>query len=135
MASDAGMTKLTAARVLLILGALLSLCVSDNVGPRLLPLPLAPERASAPSPSGVGASLSPAPSRGSTAGARVEMVSAPQSRAGAERHPPQATAPAPKFEPALPSAARPPKRGLDQPSAVSPAPLSRPEGRAPPRRA
>ncbi len=37
MAGGTVMTKLSAARISIILGVLVSLCVSDNVGPRLLP--------------------------------------------------------------------------------------------------
>ncbi len=73
------MTKLTAARVLIILGVLVSLCVSDNVGPRLLPLPSISELASAPQAFDPGEAASRAPARGKTEGARVEMVTAPQS--------------------------------------------------------
>jgi len=129
------MTKLRAARVLLILGVLVSLCVSDNVGPRLLPLPLssAPELASSPRLSDRGRAASHTPSQGRTGDARVEMVSAPQGRAGAERQSPHGAAHAPKFELAVPSAPYSPRRGLYPPSAESSARFSRPKGRAPPR--
>ena len=127
------MTRLPAARVLLILGVLVSLCVSDNVGPRLLPLPLAPELASAPVSSDRGQAASRTPSHGGTIGARVEMVSASQSRAGAERQSPHAAAHTPKFELAIPSAAHALRRKLYPPLAESSAPFSRPKGRAPPR--
>ncbi len=96
------MTKLTAARVLIILGVLVLLCVSDNVGPRLLPLPSISELASAPQAFDPGEAASRAPARGKTEGARVEMVTAPQSRAGAERQSPHAAARALKFELAVP---------------------------------
>ena len=127
------MTKSQAARILLILGVLLSLCVSDNVGPRLLPLPPAPESVSAPLPSDRGQAASRAPSHGRTSSARVEMVSAPQSRAGAERQSPHAAAHTPKLELAIPSAQHSLRRELYPPLAESSAPFSRPKGRAPPR--
>ncbi len=127
------MTKVSAARVLIILGVLVSLCVSDNVGPRLLPLPPIPELASGPSLTGSGQAASRAPSRGRTAGARVEMVSAAQSRAGAERQSPQAAAHSPKFELAVPSTHNSLKRESYPPLGESSAPFSRPKGRAPPR--
>ncbi len=132
MARDAATTKFQAARVLLILGVLASLCVSDNVGPRLLPLPLTAELASVPVPSGRGQAASPTPSHGRTTGTRVEMVTAPQSRAGAERQSPQAAAYAPKFELATPLVLPSLRRELYPPSAESSTPFSRPRGRAPP---
>jgi hypothetical protein len=132
MARDAATTKFQAARVLLILGVLASLCVSDNVGPRLLPLPLTAGLASAPAPSDWGQAASPTPSHGRTTGARVEMVSATQSRAGAERQSPQAAAQAPKFELAAPLVLPSLRRELYPPSAESSPPFSRPKGRAPP---
>lgn len=126
------MTRLTAARVLIILGVLVSLCVSDNVGPRLLPLPSIPEPASAPGVFDPERAASRAPARGRTEGARVEMVTAPQSRAGAGRQSPHAAAP-PTFELATPPAQRSLRRRLYPPSAESSAPFARPKGRAPPR--
>ena len=133
MASDAAITKLSAARILIILGALVSLCVSDNVGPRLLPLPTVSEPASTLGPYERGQAASRTPSHGRSHGARVEMVSAPQSRSGAERQSPHAASHALKFELAVPPASPSPRRELYQPSAESSAPFSRPKGRAPPR--
>ena len=127
------MTKFKPTRVLLIFGVLLSLCVSDNVGPRLLPLPLAPEFASATVSSDPGQSASRTPSHGGTIGARVEMVSVPQSRAGAEHQSPHAAAHTPEFRLASPPAPRSLRRELYLPFAESSAPFSRPKGRAPPR--
>lgn len=125
------MTRLPAARVLLILGALASLCVSDNVGPRLLPLPQVSELALTVRPSGRGPVASHTPSHSRTSGVRVEMVSAPQSRVGAERQSPHAAAP--KFELAVPPAPRSLRRELYPPSNELSAPFARPKGRAPPR--
>jgi hypothetical protein len=133
MVSDAVKTRLPAARVSLILGVLVSLCISDNVGPRLLPLPLTSELASASVPSGRGQSASRTPSHGRTTGARVEMVSAPQSRAGAERPSPHAAAHPPQFEFAIPPSPNSLRRELHPPLTESSAPFSRPKGRAPPR--
>ena len=133
VARDAAMTKLTAARVLIILGVLVSLCVSDNVGPRLLPLPSISELASAPRAFDPGEAASRAPARGKTEGVRVEMVTAPQSRAGAERQSSHAAARALKFELAVPPAPRSLRPELYPPSAESSAPFARPKGRAPPR--
>lgn len=127
------MTKFPAARVLIILVALVSLCVSDNVGPRLLPLPPTAELASTPGPSDRGHATSHTPSQDRTEGARVEMISAPQSRAGAERQSPQVAAHAPKFELAVPSTPRSLRLERYLPCAESSATFSRPKGRAPPR--
>ena len=132
MAKDAARTRLTAARVFIILGVLVSLCVSDNVGPRLLPLPSISERVPTPRALDQGEAASRAPARARIDGARVEMVTAPQSRAGAERQSPQAAG-APKFELAVPPAPRSQRRGLYPLSAELSAPFARPKGRAPPR--
>jgi hypothetical protein len=127
------MTKHTAARLLIILGALVSLCVSDNVGPRLLPLPPISELASASRTFDSGQAASGAPARGKSVGARVQMVTAPQSRAGVHRQSSQAVAHAPKFSLAVPAVPRPLRWEVYPPSAESSAPSSRPKGRAPPR--
>ena len=132
MARDAAMNRLTAARVLIILGVLVSLCVSDNVGPRLLPLPSLAELPSAPGVFDPWRAASRAPSHGRTERARVEMVTAPQSRVGAERQSPHAAA-APKFELAVPPAPRTLRREPYPPSAERSVPFARPLGRAPPR--
>ena len=127
------MTKLPATKVLLILVVLVSLCVSDNVGPRLLPLPPIAVAASTPGPADHGLARSPAPSHDRAGGARVEMLSATQRRAGAERQSPQVAAHSPKFELVVPSRPHSLREESYPPSAESPAPFSRPKGRAPPR--
>lgn len=132
VARDAAMTNFTATRVLLILCALVSLCVSDNVGPRLLPLPPAAEAVSLPLPSDGTPATSPTPSQRETDDARVEMAPAPQSRVGAGRHSSQGAAHTLKFELDAPPARPLPGWEDYQHSAESTAPLSRPKGRAPP---
>jgi hypothetical protein len=127
------MTKLTAARVLITLGALVSLCVSDNVGSRLLPLPPVSELASAPQAFDQRLAASGAPAHGRTEGARVEMVTAPQNRSGAQRQSSQEAAQSPKFGLAAPTAPCPLWWEVYPPSAESSAPFARPKGRAPPR--
>jgi hypothetical protein len=133
MASGTDRTRALSPRALVIFCALLSLCVSDNVGPRLLPLPPVAELASTSGPFDRGQAASPTPSQGRTRGARVEMISASQARTGAERQSPQVAAHAPKFELAAPSAPRSAGRDLYPPFCESSAPFSRPKGRAPPR--
>ncbi|HLL75993.1 MAG TPA: hypothetical protein VK421_12115 [Pyrinomonadaceae bacterium] len=120
-------------RALLVAGVLLSLCASDNVGPRLLPLPVSAETAAASRQLDQGGTASRAPSRDKAFGARVEMASAQQSRAGAGRQLTHASAAASK--PVLPSTL--PAHLLRgepySPIRESSANFSRPRGRAPPR--
>jgi len=120
-------------RALLIIGALISLCLSDTVGPRLLPLPVSEVViASADGHSGAEPAASRAPSPTKDASPRVEMAATAQNRAGADyRHGQVATH-------ALRGVIEPP-RGviLDTPNACRPlysfaALVSRPPGRAPP---
>ena len=126
------MTKLTAARVLIILCALLSLCVSDTVGPRLLPLPEAAARSAAGWHAIEGIDVTPTPSRGDSTFIREAMSSPARKQAGAERHTLHVTAGVAK------TLVRPP---AEIPSSVrttyAPAPLSSsaatpPPGRGPP---
>jgi hypothetical protein len=133
MASGTDKARALSLRALVVFCALLSLCVSDNVGPRLLPLPHGPGLAPTPAPFDPGQAAAPGPSHGRTEGRRVEMVSAPQSRAGAERQTTQSAALAPKFELAAAPAPRSLRRELYPPSGQNSAPFSHPKGRAPPR--
>jgi hypothetical protein len=133
MPSGTDETSTLSLRALIIFCALLSLCVSDNVGPRLLPLPPVSELASASVWPDRGHSTSRAPSHSRPGGARVDMVSAPQSRAGAGSQSPQEAANTPKFELIAPTAPRRLKREVHPPSAECSAPFARPLGRAPPR--
>jgi hypothetical protein len=133
MAMGASMIKTSGARLLIILGVLLSLCVSDNVGPRLLPLPLTPELVSAPTASDHDQATSHTPAHDRTETGRIEMVSPAQSRLGAGQQPSQVAANTPRFELTLPSFHRSLRHGLYSPCTVSSALLLRPEGRAPPR--
>ena len=125
--------RLVNRRAVIVVGALLVLCASDDVGPRLLPLPQLPELASTTKPADQRQGASRAPSQSRSTGARVEMVSAPQSRAASERQSPHAAAHAPKFDLAAPPAPASPGLEPYQPSGESSAPFSRPKGRAPPR--
>ena len=133
MASGTDKTRALSLRAFVVVCALLSLCVSDNVGPRLLPLPHVPEFAPTQGPFDPGQTASPAPPQGRTERGRVEMLSAPQSRAGAERQSPHAAAHTPEFKLAIPSAPHSLRRELYPSLAESSAPFSRPKGRAPPR--
>lgn len=132
MARRSDKTAKRKARALFILGVLLSLCASDNVGPRLLPLPAPPESAAAARHLDHGEAASRAPARGRASGARVEMASTPKSRAGAGRQLTPAVANTPRV--GLPS---PLVAGLLRGEPYSPvresyANVWRPRGRAPP---
>ena len=71
-------------RALLIIGALISLCLSDSVGPRLLPLPaLQRVTASTEARQSIEPAGSPTPTPTKGLGPKVEMAAAPQNRAGA----------------------------------------------------
>ena len=132
MTKGTATTRALTRRALLIFGALVSLCVSENVGPRLLPLPASPEVA-AQGASDPGQTISRASSKGKSAGARVQIVSNPQSRAGVERHASVTATRAEKFDLAPPPNPAVLRRGLHPTVPESTAPFSRPKGRAPPR--
>ena len=120
------------ARALLVLGVLLSLCASDNVGPRLLPLPVPAESAAAGRQISQDETASRAPSRDAALRARVEMAPAPKGRAGAGRQLTQAAANAPSLSLPSPSAALLLRGELYSPVREIPANASLFRGRAPP---
>ncbi len=128
----ANTARLLNPRVVFIVGVLALLCVSDGVGPRLLPVPTLAEPASLTPERDRGFAASRTPSRGRAA-TRVEMVPAPQAQAAAARQQQQA-AHTPKFIFHLPHSARSWGQDLRPHSRESSAHFSRPQGRAPPRR-
>lgn len=73
-----------AVRALFTLGALLSLCVSDTVGPRLLPLPAVAAYSAASTQAAENAS--PAPSGGASKVVRVVMAAPARKQEGAGNH-------------------------------------------------
>lgn len=121
-------------RALLIIGALVSLCLSDSVGPRLMPLPVSEiSTTSVERQQGIDPKASRAPT--STKGSKpwVEMASTAPNRAGARHKQVQPATHAPQniFE-------APPDIVQDDPAAYGPlflftASVSRPPGRGPPR--
>lgn len=127
----AGMVKW---RALLIIGALVSLCLSDGVGPRLMPLPV-PEAATAsaevPQGSAPAASRVPSPVKGS--GPRVEMAATAHSRAGSPDQQAQTATHAPQGMFEAPAVIILKVRGAYGPLLSFTAPVSRPPGRGPPR--
>lgn len=122
-----------AVRALVVLGALLSLCVSDSVGPRLLPLPTASERAAFERQSLDDAEVSPAPSRENTEVVRVAMAAPARKQAGAEQQRPLhvSSHAAARFV-TPPAAVRPSVRTTYSPIHAASAAVTRPKGRAPP---
>lgn len=121
-------------RSLLIIGALISLCLSDSVGPRLLPLPVLQVVTASPGgQQGIEptASRVPSPTKGSSP--RVEMAAAPQNRAsGGHQHVQVAThAPTGVFE--APAYIILGVTATYEPLCSFSSPATRPPGRAPPR--
>jgi len=121
------------ARALLVLGVLVSLCASDGVGPRLLPLPAAVDSIATARQIDQREAASRAPSRDQPLRARVEMASAPKGRAGAGRQLTHATANSHGLSLPSPNAARPLCGELYPHVRESSAKASPFRGRAPPR--
>ena len=121
-------------RALLIIGALVSLCLSDGVGPRLIPLPVS-EAATASADVQQGnapaASRMPSPINGSAP--RVEMAGTAQNRAGARHQQAQTATHAPQGMLEAPAVIILKVRGAYGSLLSFTAPVSRPPGRGPPR--
>jgi hypothetical protein len=122
-------------RALLIIGALISLCLSDTVGPRLLPLPVSELVTTAPVEGQPGpepaASRTPAPTKGTSP--RVEMAATAQTRAGADHKHVQVAAHTPRGVLQAPAVVILDTLNAYQPLYSLTAQVSRPQGRAPPR--
>ncbi|HKS26622.1 MAG TPA: hypothetical protein VJS44_02325 [Pyrinomonadaceae bacterium] len=117
-------------RALIIIGALVSLCVSNNVGTRLLPLPAAAQAYAGHLSPNPAASNLPASSK--TAAFRVAIAAPAQKRAGAERQPLSVAAHTPKGVSTGPAEARIFKRPVYTPLQSTSAYAAQPPGRAPP---
>lgn len=122
-------------RALLIIGALISLCLSDTVGPRLLPLPVSEivTTASVEGQQGIEAAASRVPSSTKGSGPRVEMAATAQNRAGADHKHVQVAAHAPQGVLEVPADIILDGLSAYQPHYSRTAQSSRPPGRAPPR--
>lgn len=114
-------------RALLVIAALLSLCISSNVGPRLLPLPDVIDRVEEQCEKKVGISRSRGPQAESFL---VPMMA--QRRADREA-PPQPLAALPKVGFVSPNEARFAAECSQQSFFFTSASVSRPFGRGPPR--
>ena len=119
-------SRLTCWRVLIIIAALLSLCISSNVGPRLLPLPDVIDRVEEQCEKKVGISRSRGPQVESF---RVPMMA--QRRADREA-PPQPLAALPKVGFVSPNAVRFAAECSQQSFLFTSASVSQPSGRGPP---
>ena len=116
-------------RVLLIIGALVSLCLSDGVGPRLMPLPVS-EVAKVQQGDQPGASRAPLPTKGSSP--RVEMAATAQNRAGARHEQLQTATHAAQGKFEAPAVIILKVHGAYGPLFSFTAQVSRPPGRGPP---
>ena len=123
-------------RAFLIISALVSLCLSDGVGPRLMPLPVSEAVAASAEVQQQGnapaASRVPSPAKGSSA--RVEMAATAQNRAGARHQQVQTATHAPQGMFLAPAVIILKVHGAYGPLLSFTAPVSRPPGRGPPRR-
>jgi hypothetical protein len=122
-------------RALLIIGVLISLCLSDTVGPRLLPIPVSGvvTTASADVQQGTEPAASSAPASTKGVSPRVEMAGTAQNRAGADHKHVQVAAQTPRGVPEAPAGIILGGPGAYRPLYSLSALVSRPPGRAPPR--
>lgn len=133
MPSGSDKTRALSLRALIIFCALLSLCVSDTVGPRLLPLPASASGSAATAwQAADGADVTPAPSGGETAVVRVAMAAPGRKQAGAEHQPLHDAARAAEVLLTVPAVERQPAHTSYYYVLVTSAAVSRPPGRAPP---
>ena len=121
-----------ALRALVVLGALLSLCVSDSVGPRLLPLPAASERTPVQGQAYEFADASSAPTREHPAIVRVAMAAPARKQAHDVQHTQHVTASAAQSLIKPTNDARSFTQTTYSPVQATPVAVRRPSGRAPP---
>jgi hypothetical protein len=131
---NCGMTrvKLIELRALVIIVVLSFLCVSDNVGPRLLPLPSGSASVSEATSGSPEDSLSHQPASSTANAYRVAIMAPANKRAGAEYSPLPVEAHAPNGSFILPDGAGSSEQFLFTSPRPTSAPAWRPAGRAPP---
>lgn len=125
-------TRALSLRAFVVVCALLSLCVSDTVGPRLLPLPGALATTTADWRVLEGTDVNPLPSRPETAVVREAMAPPARKEAGGERHTLHVTAGLARTLVRPPAEVPSSARTTYSPAAQSSSALTRPPGRAPP---
>ena len=119
-------------RALIIVSALISLCVSNNVGPSFLPLPVVRDRPAEKPQDNQGDTASRWPSPAESDSFRVPMMGQKQNRAATEPQT-QPFATTPKSDFVLPDDSRVPAELCFAVSFFTSASVSQPPGRAPPR--
>lgn len=126
-------SKFCGRRAFLIIPALISLCVSGNVGPRFLPLPGVSDRIGATQGESQNNTSAPLPSPHESDHFRVPMMAQSHKRAGTEQHPQPFATPALMSGFELPDKAQAISEFCDEFPFCPSASVSRPPGRAPPR--
>lgn len=126
--------RLLELRALVIIGVLVFLCVSNNVGPRLLPLPISSESTSVEDvlTEGMDNALSRLPANSKADSFRVAIIAPTNRRAGAENSPLSVEAHAPDNSFVPPGNADSSEHFLYTSHPVTPAMVSRSSGRGPP---
>ena len=119
-------------RAFFIVGALISLCVSDNIGPRLLPLPVAPESSTATAQGSQDDAASCLTASGASACFRVPIIAQVHKRGSLQPQPPPPVTHAPTCSFAQPGDVRTSSHNPHAPLRITSAPVLRPSGRAPP---
>lgn len=119
-------------RALLVLAALVSLCVSDTVGVRLLPLTGDVTSSTTTRQSFEDAAVTSAPSSETSGPARVTMAAPARKSVGAEHRSAHVAARAAEEHVTPPSDAGAFSQTTHSPLPASPPALTRPPGRAPP---
>ncbi len=132
MISGTNRTRALSLRAFVVICALLSLCVSDTAGPRLLPLPGAVATAAADRQGLAASDVTPVPSRQDTAVVREAMAPPTRKVAGGERHTLHITAGVAKALVSPPVGVPSSVRATFSPAPQSSAAVTRPPGRAPP---
>ena len=132
MALQLIISRFSKARAFLVFAALISLCVSNNVGPSFLPLPLISDRIAETPQKNQRDTASRVPSPAESDSFRVPMMGQKQNRAATEpQFQPFATTPKAGF--VLPKDSRVLAESCFSVSFFTSASASQPPGRAPPR--
>jgi hypothetical protein len=124
--------RLIGPRTLIVIGALISLCISNNVGPCFLPLPVGTDRIAQNLQKNQHSTASRLPSSNESDNFRVPMMAQKQKRVGAQQRP-QPLSTATMSGLGLPEDLRSVCESSYAFLPFTSASISRPPGRAPPR--